>query len=217
VVAKYDGNLRAADHAFGLVLTALEKRPRWRDTVVLVTSDHGEAFLEHGQTHHNSTVYDEMLHVPFVLRLPERFDRSAIDTDRLVTLSDIVPTLLAAAGLSAPPEIDGFDLTEPSSHRASASERFFVARNDNRWPVYGLRSLRWKLVLSSSGQGALYDLERDPGEHRDIKLDEVPRFLGLSQLLIQTVTSPPSLGSSEERAATADRDEEMLRALGYVE
>jgi arylsulfatase A-like enzyme len=185
--------------------------------VVLVTSDHGEAFMEHGRTHHNSTVYDEMLQVPFILRMPEDFDRSAIDTESLVTLEDIMPTLQAAAQLSPSRGIDGHNLIEPREVGTRSADLFLVARNDSTWPTFGLRTLRHKLILRSSGQGALYDLRHDPGETRDIKFDDPTRFLGLSQLLIQAITNPPSLVESEQQAAVTNRDEEMLRALGYVE
>ena len=71
MVALYDGNLRMADDAVGEVFEAWREHRRWDNAVVLVTADHGEAFFEHGVQGHNSTLYDEMLHVPFILRLPE--------------------------------------------------------------------------------------------------------------------------------------------------
>ena len=109
-VALYDGNLRAGDDAVAEVFGALKARGRWDNTVILVTSDHGEAFYEHHRMSHNNTVYDEMLRVPFILRLPEGFDRGGLDLDRMVTLADIVPTLLATASLEPDAILDGFNL-----------------------------------------------------------------------------------------------------------
>ena len=74
-----------------------------------------EAFYEHGRMDHNSTLYSEMLHVPFVLRLPPGVDASAVDTGQLVTLADIVPTLLSAAGLKLPQAYLGWTMVTLAS------------------------------------------------------------------------------------------------------
>ncbi len=100
MVALYDGNLRMADDAVGVLFDALRKEKRWNNSIVLVTADHGEAFYEHGVQAHTTTLYDEMIHVPFMLRLPRRRDTSHVDTGRLVVLSDVVPTISVSSGSS---------------------------------------------------------------------------------------------------------------------
>lgn len=218
VIALYDGNLREGDAAVAQVLEALRQRPRWRNTVVLVTSDHGEAFLEHGKMSHNSTVFDEMLHVPFVLRLPEEMQAPpAVDLDGLATLADIVPTLLAFAGVRAEPEIAGVDLLAPAREESSSRGRFLVARTTGDPPLYALRTLRWKLILSASGQGALFNLERDPEERRDLALRARSSFAGLGLLLTERLERGPFFESMEEINELPDEDAEMLKALGYLQ
>jgi len=214
VVNLYDGNLLAADDAVGKLLAALRSRDRWRDTVVLITSDHGEAFLEHGRMHHNSTVYDEMLAVPFILRVPLWIDVDHVDTRRLVTLADIVPTLLATAGIRIGGALDGVDLlsTEPG-----AASRFLVAGNTDKPPLLGLRTLHWKAILTPSGQGWLYDLDRDPAETHNLVFDDRSTFAGLGLLLTERATAPQSLVPASETAEITDADREMLRALGYLD
>jgi arylsulfatase A-like enzyme len=215
VIGLYDGNLLAADDAVGMLLRALERRERWRDAVVLITADHGEAFLEHGRMHHNSTLFDEMLRVPFILRVPDWIPTSGVDLARLVTLADIVPTLLGTAGIRTAIPLEGLDLlADPSTLPAS---RVVIATNTDKPPLLGLRTRRWKAILSPNGQGALFDLERDPGELDNLAFDQGPTFAGLGLLLTQRATQPASIGASAEQAEITDADREMLRALGYVD
>lgn len=217
IISLYDGNLRAVDHAVEKVLQALKSRRRWNDTVVLITSDHGEAFSEHGRMLHNNTVYDEMLRVPFILRLPEEFDHDGADLDRTATLADIVPTLLAAASMSPTGPLDGANLLDLSPRARARSERAVLARTAHPEPLRCLRTPRWKIILTPSGQGELYDLEADPGEHHNAAFDNLPVYVGLGQLLTRRLTAPPRLVRSARNEDLTGEDREMLRTLGYLE
>ena len=141
LVGLYDGNLLMADDAVGRVLAALETAGRRSNTLLVVTSDHGEAFMEHGRQGHNTTLYDEMLHVPLLVDLPAGAAPVAVDTDRLASLADVVPTILGHLGLPAAPEVDGLDLlaAPPDPRRP----RLLVARTSHpQWPRYAAPSCR---------------------------------------------------------------------------
>lgn len=209
----YDGNLRAADHAVERIVTALRKRPRWRNTVVLVTSDHGEAFWDHGQLGHNSTLYAEMLHVPFVLRMPENFDDTSIDTGRLATLADIVPTMLGGAGLPVPQFKDGRNLLEADP---TASGRFYVGRTASTPPVHSIRTLRWSLMVNAAGSGALFDLAVDPGERRNAKIDHPMQYIGLGTIMSDRIQQPASLAATVAATDITDEERVLLETLGYI-
>jgi len=216
LIALYDGNLFAADYWVGQLLDALRARPRWKNTVVLVTADHGDAFLEHGRMGHNKTVFDELLRVPFILRLPEDFDGRTFSSDRLVTLEDIVPTLLATASLEPAASVTGVDL----SRSASGNEpppRLFIARTAHGVPAYALRTLRWKIILPASGHGQLFDLASDPGELANLSLDNRPLFVALGQLLTWNLGGRPAGDSQTPTTDLPEEDRKMLEALGYVE
>lgn len=210
----YDGNLRTADDAVRIVVEALRLRPSWDNTVLLITSDHGEAFWEHGRLAHNSTVFGEMLRVPFILRLPPGFERPGITTDRLVTLADIAPTLLSAAGFHIDDaSIDGVDLLDGDG---AGRGRFLIARTTDGPPVFGLRTLRWSATLNSAGAGSLYDLTFDPGELRDRRTDRPEVFAALANLINRRMTIPPDLHPSAGVAEIGDEERELLETLGYV-
>ncbi len=217
VVGLYDGNLLKADTAVSEVLDALRRRSNWKNTIVLITADHGEAFLEHGRMSHNSTVFDEMLHVPFILRLPEGFDGGGRPLDGLVTLADIVPTLLGTAALEPDPGLAGINLLDRAAGERSRHGRYLVARTTGDQPLYGLRTLQWKLLLSGSGNGLLFNLEQDPGEHHDLALEERSVFYGLGRLLTGRLAEPPRFEPAVNIERVSKEDAEMLKALGYVE
>jgi arylsulfatase A-like enzyme len=217
VIGSYDGNLRAADDAVARVLTALQKRPNWSNTVVLVTSDHGEAFFEHRRMGHNNTVYDEMLRVPLILRLPRRMATARIGLDRLATLADIVPTLLAAASLQPGVPLDGINLLAEYRPTNGADERTFAAKTAHNRPTRCLRSSRWKVIISNSGRGEFYDLENDPQERTNLSFSNRPSFLEKGRLLTRRFLSAPLLPKRIQETVVTERDREMLKALGYMD
>jgi len=209
----YDGNLSVADDATRIIVEALRKRPRWRNTVVLVISDHGEAFFEHGRMDHNSTLFREMLQVPFVLRMPPGFDASEIATQGLVTLADVAPTLLGAAGLEAPPTPDGIDLLGAGPDRTG---RALIARSADIRPIIGLRTLGWNMSLEACASGRLFNLDEDPDEIRNLATEDAATFAGLGRILTWRVGLPPRLATAAATADITEEERELLETLGYI-
>jgi arylsulfatase A-like enzyme len=209
----YDGNLSVADDATRIIVEALSRRPRWNNTVVLVISDHGEAFFEHGRMDHNSTLFREMLQVPFVLRMPPGFDTGGIDTEGLVTLADVAPTLIAAAGIEAPPMPDGIDLLDAGRDRTG---RALIARSADNRPILGIRTVSWNMSLEACGSGRLFDLDTDPDELRNLALEEPATFAGLGRILTWRVGLPARLVTAAETADITDEERALLETLGYI-
>ena len=183
------------------------------NTVVLVTSDHGEAFMEHGRMEHNSTLYSEMLHVPFVLRLPPDFDVSTVDTGLLVTLADITPTLLSAAGLTPPHPPDSVNLLAPNP---SPGGRFMVSQTATSPTIKGIRTRRWSLIINPAGSGALFDLTNDAGEGFNSRFDHPTEFVGLGKILATRFAIPPRLVVASETADITEEERQLLETLGYI-
>lgn len=217
LIALYDGNLRMADDAVGKIFDALEKAGRLDDAAILITSDHGEAFLEHGEQGHNSTVFDEMLHVPFILRLPRGTRPKGVDTDRLVTLADILPTFLGMVGLEPAPEVIGLDLlhTAPDPDRP---RRVFHRTAHRNGPYLSVRTPRWKTIVRPQLQEQmLFDLQSDPGERTNI-IGRYPfLYTGLALELRRHLAYAESLGLDSAAAELSDEETQMLRSLGYVQ
>jgi arylsulfatase len=214
VVGLYDGNIRRVDDAVGELLTLLRSRSRWQQTVVLVIADHGEAFGEHGAFGHTTTVYEEMIRVPFIVRVPPGRAPADVDIDRLVSLEDVTPTLLGLAGVSPAGELDGIDLLAPAVGERAVDRVVLVCGGGATRPAYGVRTDRWKAVLRELHQRELYDLRSDPLESTDVAGDNPELLAGLASLLAEALAQ--SGGAADSAGALAPEEKEALRALGYL-
>ena len=108
----YDGEIAYADASVGTLIAHLQQTGRLQDTIIVVTSDHGEAFGEHGVFTHGQSLFEEELHVPLVLYLPSSAG-TGFDSGRVpapVDLTDVVPTLLDAVGLQPRTPVHGESL-----------------------------------------------------------------------------------------------------------
>ena len=111
LVALYDGEIASSDAAVGRITAALEQRG-WLDrTLVAVTSDHGEEFFDHGNMGHPRTLYEEVLHVPLLFRLPSAV-RAGRRSEAIFGSVHLMPTILGVAGVAPGPEAVGKDLSE---------------------------------------------------------------------------------------------------------
>jgi arylsulfatase A-like enzyme len=212
MVALYDGNLRMADAAVGRVLAGLKDAGRYDDALVIVTSDHGEAFLEHGWMGHNKTIYEEMLRVPLIVKLPRSWEPPAeLDLDRLVTLADVPATILRRLGLEAPAAVRGLDLLD-----GDPPERALYLRSAKKTdPWLGVRTRRWKAIWGN-GSGELYDLAADPGETVDVIAEHPLLRAGLALLLSRAIRAEEPLRAGARAGEISEEDRTMLRALGYL-
>jgi len=112
--ALYDGEITYWDTYFGELVAELQRRGLYDDLTIVITSDHGEEFCEHGGFFHGTTLYDEQVHVPLFVKLP-RGSRGGEVVNHWVQSIDIMPTLLREAGLTVPRGVQGGRLFEGSS------------------------------------------------------------------------------------------------------
>lgn len=204
----YEAEIRSVDRAFGRLIEGLEESGRLRDAVVVLTSDHGEEFGEHGRLGwHSHTLYEELLRVPLILRLP-RAERAGATVATPVRLIDLAPTLLELAGVPAPPQFAGRSLL-PLARGGDPRELPAVASLDEEHGAsHAIRWQGWKLY-----DGRLFDLGRDPGETVDRGAGESTRRAELERLLAAVLADRAAAGPSAELDAAAEQE---LRALGYL-
>jgi arylsulfatase A-like enzyme len=209
VVDAYDAEIRSADRAFGALVALLKERGLYDDALVVVTSDHGEELGEHGRLGwHSHTLYDELLRVPLLVKLPGN-RRAGTTAGSLARGIDIAPTLLRALDLPVPASFEGRDLLARGA--GAGPEQIWSGREAGHGRVASsLRTPRWKLAGRR-----LFDLERDPGEHVDVAathLDVTRRLAEQRRAVIAERRIPP------RRPAPVDEElRERLRALGYVQ
>jgi arylsulfatase A-like enzyme len=173
IVSLYDGAIRWIDTQLGRLLDHLRRDGRLDRTVVLVTADHGEELWDHGGFFHGQSLYDELLHVPMLVRLP-RGERAGSVIARPVRAIDVAPGLLDWANLPRPKGFAGRSLRSiAEGPDDDAGEGLVATATNAMFPTrYGLRTPAFKLVESlDSGSFALFDLTNDPGEKHDVSAE----------------------------------------------
>jgi len=164
----YDGEIAYADSCLGMFIDDLKEMGIYDETLLIVMSDHGEAFGEHGDFGHGHIPFEETARVLLVMKLPySQF--AGYHVDQLVTLVDIMPTILDYTGLIAEtptsPFIQGRSLRPTIERREAVHEQVFLETQatEANPQIYAVRSVRWKYVSiqrSSLGQRKVKDVLR---------------------------------------------------------
>ena len=176
-VARYDAALHFVDGEIGRLLAFALSPERRERTWVIVSADHGQAFGEHGSRYHGITVYDEEIHVPLIVWGPGAIPRRYAEA---VSLVDLYPTLTELAGLEVPSGLCGRSLVGVLMGRSVASSPIYVEQvPDATRTSFGVAFIRGhdKLVLRPAhGLRELYDLKADPGESKNLGVEEPERL-----------------------------------------
>ena len=219
--ALYDAEISYHDVHFAALMQGLKERGLETETVVAITADHGEEFWDHGSVGHGHSVYDELLHVPLIMRVPGLTQHKQV-LDDAVGLIDVMPTVLDALGKPIPEHLVGRSLLPALRGQGADAPRAAVTGFMRGWRTIGVGS--YKLVQRTLASAWLYDVKADPGEKRDlagerpIALRYLRGMLGLT-LATQDDDRGPAHAARKHKAETTAIDaqtEAQLRALGYV-
>jgi arylsulfatase len=205
--ALYDENLAYGDAMFGRLLDGMRDRDLLDDTIIIVLSDHGEAFLEHGRLLHGSTTFDEMIRVPLLIRVPGEKARVVDHPVQLADLGRALRDVVTGPGVSLE-RLVGLRraVDDPTLSWSLLDYHRVCARTPRRKLIADTRSLE---------AVAYYDLESDPGELTTLPLDdEGARLLELLRTRIREghASLTKSVGRPLDPALL-----DHLRALGYTE
>jgi arylsulfatase A-like enzyme len=131
IKALYDEQILAVDEELGKLFEELTKRGLDKNTIVIWTSDHGEEFNEHGGIFHGHSLYDELVHVPLIIRYPKGLPQGRT-VNKLVRLIDIYPTIMELAGLQLPEGLEGLSLLPLIRGQENNKERVAFMEESNR-------------------------------------------------------------------------------------
>jgi arylsulfatase A-like enzyme len=218
VASLYHGEIRYVDEFIGRLRADLARRGLAEHTYLCLTSDHGEELWEHGDWGHGHALYEEQVHVPWILAGP------GLPAQRVATpvsAIDLVPTLAGLLGLPADPAWHGESLSPAlRAGQAPAARPVFIQGTSNRTPVDPLRMvLAWPFKLvegATTGRVWLYDLERDPEERGDLALTDPARAEALRARLHQWLATFESTFPAESGALEGNALLEQLQGMGYL-
>ncbi|HQZ15724.1 MAG TPA: sulfatase [Vicinamibacteria bacterium] len=215
--ALYDGEIRYTDNEIGRLITHLKERDVWRNTMMLVTSDHGEEFLEHGSWEHQKTLYEEVVRIPLVVAGPGVAPRRET---KAVNLLDVAPTILDFLKAGVPPTMKGVSLLQPVSDQRETYGETDQTPDGARLSFLRGGAASWKAILRSDpGKQAIrssewFDLAKDPGEKTNRPPAESLRAGIEARTREAALKSRSSAATKPVELSPEQR--EKLRALGYI-
>jgi arylsulfatase A-like enzyme len=221
MLSQYDGGIAYIDAQIGHLTSWLKERNLYDNTLLVITSDHGEAFGEKNLVLHGNSVYQNLVHVALMIKFPKNGQTGVINEP--VSLIDVAPTILASVGFPADPKMQGRNLLtrEPQAKRDLFTESFQCpVPHPPECPPGGCSGravLAWpyKLVTSSTGKRELYDVSMDPEEKHDLAAEReaIASELG-SQLKTWAKTMP---ARPKEKLHLDGESIQRLKSLGYVQ
>ncbi|MFQ6082625.1 MAG: sulfatase [Candidatus Aminicenantia bacterium] len=238
--ALYDAEIYKTDREFGEVLTYLKRNNLYKDTIIIVTSDHGEEFWEHGGTGHGWSLHQHQLKVPLIMKCPT-FSNSARKIEEWVGLIDIFPTILEILGIPIPNECQGISLI-PLIEHGSYKKRSFLAEAShlgnqkcliykehsflfNQFSPIGENIFNWKRFIyiwrniMHFSENELYNLVKDPYEKENIFSKEPKLAHEMRIMLLNQIKNNLAISTKNTLIKRIDMNKETkehLKSLGYI-
>jgi len=219
VVNQYDGEIAYTDHWMGELFAWLKRQGLYDDTLIIVTSDHGECLGEHRLLDHGTSLYESVVRVPVIVKYPAGEHAGEVRDER-VSLVDIFPTVFDVLKLPIPPS-SGQPLSRVS-HEIVAED--YASGLRIGWFGEGYRrdltatyKDDWKYIRSSKGKVELYNLSADPGEENNLAAVDRDVAASLDGDVTSWLGRVPLFDGTKETSLVPSRELiEQLKALGYT-
>jgi arylsulfatase A-like enzyme len=197
---QYLAALKCVDRSLTTLFRSLQRQPDYRKTVIVIVADHGEQFGEHSLAGHSNSVYEQLLHVPLIVRLPgEKPGRIS----EPVSTADLYATLLRAVGFAAGTR--GL-LSADRRPAVSMSQTRVGAKDSKVQSVFSIAGQQYHVMSWEDGREAVYDYRRDPRERKVLFMNDFDR---------NTVDQLRNLTTREWRMHVKGKAE--LKSLGYLQ
>jgi arylsulfatase A-like enzyme/Flp pilus assembly protein TadD len=216
----YDGEIAFADAQVGRLISFLKLNSLYRNTLIVLTGDHGESLGEHGEKTHGFFIYNATLHVPVIIRLPGGSSGRVVS--EMVSLADLMPTVLKALKFEVPAQVQGVNLLPrmalrrpgESESRSLYAETFLPRLHFNWSELRAVETEKYQFIDAPKPE--LYDLSKDPGETQNLYPEK--RAVA-DELRTRLATLISEYSAGQELAEKTGLDPalmERLKSLGYA-
>jgi len=218
----YDSEIRYTDEQVGTLLNNLKTSGIYDNSIIILLGDHGEEFMDHGGMGHGHVLYQEIIHVPLIIKLALQQQKGKRISQR-ISLIDAMPSLAGLLKITVPPlaGLEGrqWDL-EKIEH---LNEEAVYSDHSDEKHSYCIIFKGLKLLVNRQKDGAfeLYDLNRDPWERENIYGSAMEGMDALKDMLFgwrkHIETKKTSMVDSREKIIYNEKEKQQLRALGYLQ
>jgi arylsulfatase A-like enzyme len=225
-INQYDGEIRYCDYHIGKIIQNLKKEDLFEDSIIIITSDHGEAFFEHGACDHGFTLYNEEIKVPLLMRLPKSMDFT-INQHVTPQLIDIGVTLLSVIGAEFPYEVDGLKLISLSKKRENKQirEKIYSEEYMKGVPKVAMieNDMKYIYHIPQNNIVEVYNLSQDEEEQKNLLKNNSlitsneQKKKDIQTWLHQKQEWRNRISKKREQTAIDPRTLEQLKALGYIQ
>lgn len=214
----YSSNIEYFDGFLRNLIEALEAAGNYENTMIVLVADHGEEFYEHGGWWHGTTLYEEEVRVPILVKLPKNA-KAGTRVREWAQLLDVAPTIAAALGVQPVETWQGRDLFSG----APAPAALFAEEDHEGNILHSIRSDRWKMIVANEGNPRglapveLYDMVADPRETENVA-GRHPEVVKKLEGDLEALKIHAAAGAVEGASGAIDEaSQERLRALGYLQ
>jgi arylsulfatase A-like enzyme len=222
LTALYDGEIAFNDANFGTLIDRLKSEGTYDSSMIILLSDHGEEFYDHGRWMHGWSLYQEQLHIPMIIKMPAGLN-AGYRSREVIELVDLLPTILEYAGVSVPKGAQGRSVLTDLLHRRSDREFreafAYLARSKPRHLEAYIRG-DTKLILNRAmdlprAAVEVFDLATDGGETSNLA-ETHPILAGFMTASFGSTTASWEIRSLGSQELTREQ-RERLKALGYID
>lgn len=226
----YDGEIRFIDEHIGMLTKKLKEMGIFDNSLIILTADHGDEFMEHSDMGHRHSLYQEVIHIPFILKLPSAQSSNILNNriDDYVSIIDIMPTIIDVSGIALPKKLEGLSLC-PLIYGKSGISRpeIYAELFYSRIGIHQVSVIeeRFKLIyyLDHPEREELFDLVRDPGEKDNLLKHESGEFRAVEERLFEKIEPRIKKAWGLLKQTTVRPEEykkelrERLKSLGYIQ
>ncbi len=210
--ALYDAEIRAFDDDMAALFARLKKERVYDNSLIIITADHGDEFLEHGSVDHAHTLYDELLRVPLMIRFPKGAHRGVVNTQ--VQTIDVLPTILEFCEIDLDPHVMGHSLL---AYKNGANEHQQFPVFSERADLISMRTEKFKYIYNMELKtGELYNLQNDPDESKNLADEDAKAAAQMQSEILRWAEITRKAMTDQSGVKVDEKSVKELRSLGYI-